>query len=413
MDTNLANDPWMGCNPLDPAFRDNPYPSLKRLREIDPVNQTPFGFWRLLRYPDVQKLLTGVKGGVRTTDGLLLGVDEGLVGPQRVMLMHDPPNHTRLRRLVSHAFTPRTLNAWRDEIQRVVDQCLDRIADRGEMDMIADLALPVPATIICEMLGVSIEDRDDFTQWTSESTFVFALLPPEEVAKAKAALGALNAYFEKLIAERRAKPRDDLQSTLIQAEEAGDKLSYEELVVQAYGLLVGGFETTIGLIGNGVRALIRHPEQLEKLRARPDLAPKAVHECLRYDSPIVLTGRVLHEDGEFGGKTISKNNLVWGMLASANRDPEMFAGPDRFDIERDASDHVAFGGGAHFCLGYRLAELEAQAALWHARTQVHRSSLAIGHSGTAPIAFSGTESATDLVSRSVRSRSPGFSSLSR
>src|SRR5437879_2601454 len=165
--TNLSNDPWMGCNPLDPAFRDDPHPSLKRLRESDPVNATPIGIWRLLRHADVQKLLTGVKSGVRTTDGLLFGVDEGIVGPQRFMLMQDPPNHTRLRKLVSHAFTPRALNAWREAIQRVVDQCLDRVADSGEMDIIADLALPVPATIICEMLGVPVEDRGDFTVWTS------------------------------------------------------------------------------------------------------------------------------------------------------------------------------------------------------------------------------------------------------
>ena len=362
---NLADDPWKGCNPLDANFRDNPLPALKILRETEPVNQTPFGIWRLLRYADVQKLLTGVRSGVRTTDGRLFGVDESVDGLRLFMLQQDPPNHTRLRKLVSHAFTPRALNAWREEIQRVVDRCLDRVADRGEMDVIKDLALPVPSTIICEMLGVRVEDRDQFTQWTAQSTFGLAagLLPREMVEMARAAGEALYGYFERLVAERRANPRDDLLSTLIRAEEEGDKLSFDELMSQSIGLLIAGFETTIGLIGNGIRALIRNPEQLAKLRANPELAPKAVAECLRYDGPIVLTSRFLHEDAEFGGKVIPKDSLVWAMLTSANHDPEKFPDPDRFNIERDASDHVAFGGGAHFCLGYRLAELEGQAAI--------------------------------------------------
>ncbi|MGH7925614.1 MAG: cytochrome P450 [Candidatus Binatus sp.] len=365
IDADRSSDPWQGCNPLDPDFRADPYPGLKRLRETDPVNQTPLGFWRLLRYADVEKLLSDVVVGVRTTDGQLFGINEAVSGPQRFMLLQDPPNHTRLRRLVSHAFTPRALNAWREGIQRVVDQCLDRVASRGRMDVIADLALPVPSTIICELLGVPTADREQFTQWTSHATFGLAeaILPPDLVQKTKEASAALTAYFERLIAGRRANPGDDLLSVLIRAEEAGDKLSYEELVVQANGLLIAGFETTIGLIGNGVRALIRNPDQLAKLRAHPELGPKAIQECLRYDGPIVLTPRILHEGAEFGGKTIPKNTMVWAMLAAANRDPEAFPDPDRFDLERDASQHVAFGGGPHFCLGYRLAELEAQAAI--------------------------------------------------
>ncbi len=186
----------------------------------------------------------------------------------------------------------------------------------AEMDVIKDLALPVPSTIICEMLGVRVEDRDRFTQWTAQATFglAAALLPPEMLAMARAAGETLYGYFEQLIAERRANPRDDLLSTLIRAEEEGDKLSFDELMSQSIGLLIAGFETTIGLIGNGVRALIRNPDQLAKLRANPDLAPKAFQECLRYDGPIVLTPRVLHEDAEFGGKVIPKDSMVWAML---------------------------------------------------------------------------------------------------
>ncbi|MEA2625832.1 MAG: hypothetical protein QOD06_1877, partial [Candidatus Binatota bacterium] len=363
-----SDDPWMGASPFDPEFRNDPYPALHRLREIDPVNRTPVGIWRLLRYSDVTRLLSDVRAGVRTTDGQLPGVDEGLQGQRLFMLQQDPPTHTRLRKLVSHAFTPRALGAWRDEIQQVVDDCLDRVAARGEMDVIRDLALPVPSTIICRMLGVPVEDRDRFTVWTSQATLGLAapILPREVVDQARAAGEALGGYFADLVERRRgglSSVGDDLLGALMRAEEAGDKLSPFELLSQAIGLLIAGFETTIGLIGNGVRALIQHPSELEKLRARPELAKKAVEECLRYDGPIILTARILHEDAEFGGKRIPKDTLVWAMLAAANRDPDKFPDPDRFDIERDATDHVAFGGGPHFCLGYRLAELEAQAAI--------------------------------------------------
>ncbi|MGH7856171.1 MAG: cytochrome P450, partial [Candidatus Binatia bacterium] len=318
-----------------------------------------------LRYADVERLLTGVRCGVRTTDGLLPGVDESLQGQRLFMLQQDPPNHTRLRKLVSRAFTPRALNELRGSIQRVVDDCLDRVEGRDEMDVIADLALPVPSTIICEMLGVPIEDRPRFTVWTSQATLGLAspILPPEIIALARSAGESLGAYFQDLISRRRASLTGDILSSLIRAEEAGDRLSADELISQSIGLLIAGFETTIGLIGNGIRALLRHPVELAKLRACPELLEKAVAECLRYDGPIVLTVRILHEDAEFGGKRLAKNTMVWAMLASANRDPEKFSDPERFAIERDASHHVAFGGGPHFCLGYRLAELEAQAAI--------------------------------------------------
>src|SRR5881296_2298095 len=246
-----ADDPWLGCNPFDPAFRDDPYPSLARLREIDPVNEMPVGIWRLTRYADVNRLLHDVPAGVRTTDGVLPGVDESLTGQRLFMLQQDPPTHTRLRRLVSSAFTPRAIAALRPQIQRIVDGCLARVAARGAMDVIADLALPVPATVICEMLGVPVGDRDRFTAWTAQATYGLAagVLPPE------------------MLAARRTRLGDDLLSALIRAEEEGDRLSPSELISQAIGLLIAGFETTIGLIGNGVRALVEHPDELEKLRA--------------------------------------------------------------------------------------------------------------------------------------------------
>jgi len=363
--TAAAADPWLGCNPFDPTFRDDPYPSLHRLRALDPVNETPAGIWRLTRYADVNRLLHDVPAGVRTTDGTLPGVDESLTGQRLFMLQQDPPTHTRLRRLVSAAFTPRAINALRADVQRIVDGCLDRVARVREMDLIADLALPVPSTVICEMLGVPVEDRDRFTAWTAKATHGLAsqFLDPEALAEVSAAGMSLAGYFQELIAARRGRLTDDLLSALIRAEEAGDRLSPVELVSQAIGLLIAGFETTIGLIGNGVRALVRHPDELSKLRARPDLIASAVEECLRYDGPIILTGRVLHTDVEFSGKTIPKESRVWGMLAAANRDPEAFPDPDRLDIERRPNEHLAFGGGPHYCLGAYLAKLEAQIAI--------------------------------------------------
>src|SRR5213595_2973580 len=343
-----ADDPWLGCNPFVPAFRDDPYPSLARLRALDPVNEMPVGIWRLTRYADVNRLLHEVPAGTRTTDGVLPGVDESLSGQRQFMLQQDPPAHTRLRRLVSRAFTPRAIAAIRASIQRIVDQCLDQVAPRGEMDVIADLALPVPATVICEMLGVPVGDRDRFTLWTAQATFGLAagVLPPEMLAQAAAAGMALAAYFQELIAARRTRLGDDLLSALIRAEEEGDRLSPSELLSQAIGLLIAGFETTIGLIGNGVRALVGHPAELAKLRAQPGLVASTIEECLRYDGPIVLTARVLHADAEFRGTMIPRNAMVWGMLAAANRDPAVFPEPDRFDIARHPNEHLAFGGGA-------------------------------------------------------------------
>jgi cytochrome P450 len=365
MTDDPLDDRWSGCNPFTPEFRDDPYPSLARLRALDPVNETPVGLWRLTRYADVNRLLHEVPAGVRTTEGVLPGVDEALSGQRLFMLQQDPPTHPRLRRLVSSAFTPRAIAALRPSIQRIVDDCLDRVAGRGQMDLIADLALPVPSTVICEMMGVPVADRDRFTVWTAKATHGLAsqFLPPEILAEAQAAGMALAAYFQDLIAARRASLTDDILSALIRAEEAGDRLDPPELLSQAIGLLIAGFETTIGLIGNGVRALLRHPTELGKLRARPELIASAVEECLRYDGPIILTSRVLHADVTFGDRTIPRNARVWAMLAAANRDPEAFPDPDRLDVERRPNEHLAFGGGPHYCLGAHLARLEGQIAI--------------------------------------------------
>jgi cytochrome P450 len=349
---------------FDPSFRDDPYPGLRRLHARDPVNLAPPGFWRLTRYADVNRLLHEVPCGVRTTEGVLPGADESVV-PRTFLLQQDPPNHTRLRRLLGRAFTPRAIGALAPRIAEIVETCLDRVARRGEMDVIADLALPVPATVICEMMGVPPGDRDRFTAWTSRATLALAeqFLPPEILAEAQAAGLQLAAYFQDLIAERRQHLTDDILSELIRAEEAGDRLAPVELLSHSVGLLIAGFETTIGLIGNGVRQLIRHPDELARLRAHPELIATAVDECLRFDGPIVATPRVLHVDAEFGGKLIPKNARVFALIAAADRDPEAFPEPERFDVARSPNEHFAFGGGAHYCLGAHLARLEGQAAI--------------------------------------------------
>jgi cytochrome P450 len=282
------------------------------------------------------------------------------------MLQQDPPNHTRLRKLVSKAFTPRAAESWRPRAIAIADELIDRALERGSMDVIADLALPVPSLLICEMLGVPAADRDRFTTWTAQATHALAgkMAPQEVQDRAANAAMSLGGYFTDLIEERRKDKGDDLISELIRAEEEGDRLSHSELVVQSIGLLIAGFETTIGLIGNGVATFARHPGEAQKLRARPELVPNAIEECLRFEGPIGMTLRVLHEDATFGDRSIPIDTEVWAMLWGANRDPAVFEDPERFDVERaNARDHVAFGGGAHLCLGAHLARMEAQVAI--------------------------------------------------
>ena len=357
---------WSGVNPLsrDPAYRDNPYPALNRAREENPVQRTPLGDYQLFRHADVVKLFKETKVGVRTTDGRLPGVDE-TDNPRRFMLQQDPPNHTRLRRLVSRGFTPPAMDRMRAEVQTMVDGFLDRASGGSTLDVIADLARPLPSTVICQMIGVPLSDRELFTDWTAHVTHLLAprILSEQQRAISLESAGYLVDYFTSLTNARKQNLGDDLLSTLIRAEEAGDRLSHEELIVQAIGLLIAGFETTIGLIGNGVRALLMHPEELAKLRANPQLIVGAVEECLRYDGPIPGAPRVLHEDAVFQGIHIPKNTPIFAVISAAHRDPRVFRDPDTFNIERDQNANLAFGGGIHFCLGAHLARMEAQIAI--------------------------------------------------
>ena len=365
---------WHGADPANPAYLENPYPVYRLLREQHPVSLTPDGVWRLTRYEDCLRMLRLSGAGMRRTDGTLPGQSPEAAAEERgqFMLLTDPPKHTRLRKLVSKAFTPRAIGAWRPRIEAVTDALLDRAEARGEMDLIADLALPVPATLICEMLGVPVGDRDTFTEWTADVTHGLALrrgnAPPGVVERVEKARKGLAGYFSQLIQARRGQAGDDLLSALIAAEEEGDRLSSEELLIQSIGLLVAGFETTIGLIGNGLTTLIRNRDEISRLRAEPDLIESAVEECLRYSGPITWTVRILHEPAAFGGYELDVNEEVMVGLAAANRDPEHFADPERFDVARYATSpapppHLSFGGGAHLCLGAHLARLESQIAI--------------------------------------------------
>lgn len=354
-------------NPVDPEFVRNPYPTYHRLRAEDPVHQSPLGFWVLTRYEDVATVLRDprcAKEAIAAVVAARFGIPVPAIGLS--MLDSDPPNHTRLRGLVSKAFTPRVVETLRPHIQQIVDGLLDRVEGAGAMDLIEDFAYPLPVVVICEMLGVPVEDRERFKQWgidIARGLDAVLLGPDSEVTqRSKASRGALADYFRDLIAERRRVPRPDMLSALIAAEEAGDRLSADELLSTCILLLVAGHETTVNLIGNGTLALLRHPDELRRLRENPGLIQGAVEELLRYDGPVQRTARVPSEDVTIGGRTIAKGELVMPFTGAANRDPAQFPDPDRLDITRPDNRHVAFGLGIHFCLGAPLARVEGQIA---------------------------------------------------
>ena len=366
---DVAIDPWKGFNPfesrrdkLDQDF----HVIVNRIRDTEPVWRTPIGIWIVSRYADVERLLKHTAAGVRTRAGVMPTLRPRPPNHPRdhFMLTNDPPVHTRLRKLVQQAFTPRALQRIAATVERVVGECLDAVEGHGEFDLVESLALPVPSIVICEMMGVPASDRARFTQWTADATHDLQLMPsPELAARADAASLALRDYFLGLIEQRRAHLTDDILSGLIRAEQDGGQLSEDELVSQAIGLLIAGFETTIGAISLGVRSLLLHPDQLARLRAQPELIKPAVEECLRFDPPIPMTMRMLHEDLELDGHRIAADTPVVGLVAAAQRDPAAYTEPDRFDIARDEAPNLAFGGGIHFCLGAHLARMEMQTSI--------------------------------------------------
>jgi cytochrome P450 len=356
-------------NPMDPDFVADPYPTYHRLRAEDPVHRSPLGFWVLTRYDDVVGVLRDqrfAKEAIASFVAQKLGV-EMTAGVGVSMLDRDPPDHTRLRSLVSKAFTPRVVEGLRPRIGQIVDGLLDGAAERRAMDVIEDFAYPIPVIVICEMLGVPVEDHERFRGWSldlARGLDATMLGPQSDVAqRAMTSRRALADYFRELIAERRAAPRPDLLSALIAAEEAGDKLSEQELLATCILLLVAGHETTVNLLGNGTLALLRHPEQLRLLRENPGLIGTAVEELLRYDGPVQRTARVPSVDAVIAGHKIEAGEMVMPFIGAADRDPAQFPAPDRLDLRRADNRHVAFGMGIHFCLGAPLARLEGQIAI--------------------------------------------------
>ncbi len=355
-------------NPMEPEFVADPYPTYHRLRAEDPVHHSPLGFWVLTRYADVIAMLRDprlVKEPIAAFVAARFGMTPPGLGLS--MLDRDPPDHTRLRGLVSKAFTPRALESLRPHIQQIVDGLLAQVEGKREMDLIEQFAYPLPVRVICEMLGVPVADHERFKQWGLDIArgLDAIMLPPDSDVARKSMAGrhALSGYFRELIAERRAAPRDDMLSALIAAEEAGDKLNEDELMATCILLLVAGHETTVNLIGNGTLALLRHPDQLRRLRDNPGLIATAVEELLRFDGPVQRTARIPSEDVTIGGQTIPKGEMVMPFLGAADRDPVQFADPDRLDIGRTDNRHIAFGMGVHFCLGAPLARMEGQIAI--------------------------------------------------
>ncbi len=354
-------------NPLDGGYHQNPYETYTRLRERDPMHRSSLtGAWVLSRHEDCDAVLRDHKrfsNDARNADDPANDVAANLEDTHS-MLMLDPPDHTRLRSLVSLAFTPKALEAWRPRIEAIVDQLLAEAASEGQVDMLEALAVPLPTMVIAEMLGIPTDDLPQFKLWSDHvSRTLEPTITPDELKLAQRSNKELAAYFEGIIEQRRAEPRDDLVSQLIAAEQAGDQLTHDELQVTLRLILVAGNETTTNLIGNGLLALLRHPEQLERLRREPDLMESAIDELLRYDSPVQTDGRTALEDIEWGGELIKQGQQVFLLLGAANRDPAEFPDPDRLDISRGSKRHMSFGRGIHHCLGAPLARIEAQVAL--------------------------------------------------
>jgi pimeloyl-[acyl-carrier protein] synthase len=356
-------------HPMDPEFLADPYPTYHRLRDEDPVHHSPLDFWVLTRYDDVATVLRDPRF-IKEPLVSMVAARFGVSVPPGVglsMLDRDPPDHTRLRSLVSKAFTPRVVEGLRPRIQTIVDDLITRAEAVGTMELIEEFAYPIPVNVICEMLGVPVEDHERFKGWSLDIArgLDSVWLPPEsEIPKRSgAARHAIGDYMRGLIAERRASPRGDLLSALISAEEAGDKLSEDELIATCILLLIAGHETTVNLIGNGTLALLRHPEELRRLRETPGLITSAVEEVLRYDGPVQRTARITSTEVTIGGRTIPKGEMVMPFIGAADRDPSQFPDPDRLDLGRTDNRHIAFGWGIHFCLGAPLARVEGQIAI--------------------------------------------------
>jgi len=349
----------------------DPWPTYDRMRSEAPVWRNPEGVWVLTRHADCEAVLRDprfssndkhadpprvfVEGDPRA----LLDAED-----QRTLLFMDPPDHTRLRKLVSKGFTPRTVERLRPRIQELVDGILDDAADAGGLDVVADLGFELPVTVICEMLGVPLADRDQFSGWSSDASRLLDADIDSDLLQ-RGLLAAFNfvEYFQKLFAERRQHPTDDLVSALIAVEEEGDRLSEEELTSIVMLLFIAGHETTMNLIGNGTYALLRAPDQLVRWRRDPSFDVTGVEELLRFEGPVHVTARIATCDIDVNGHSFAKGNTLITLVSAANRDPARFSDPAHLDIGRGDNHHLTFSMGLHYCLGAALARLEGQIAV--------------------------------------------------
>jgi len=355
-------------------IRANPYPFYAELRRNDPVHwDDEIGSWVLTRYADIAfayadprfSRAEGLRRGFeRLPASECIAAEPVYHALSKTMFYADPPYHTRLRGLVNSAFTPLAVEQMRPHIQQIVNDLLDAVRGRGEMEAMRELAHPLPILVIAKMLGLPSEDRQQFKDWSDDIFAILGSVPhaPQLMERAARSLSELSTYITRLSEARRQEPRRDLFTALLGAVEAGERLSQEELVSNVIILLSAGHETTSNLLGNGLLALLQHPDQLKKLRDGPALMPLAVEEMLRYDNPVQIAYRCATDDVNIGDKCIRAGQLVNSVLAAGNRDPDRYSLPDLFEITRDEGRHLGFGLGIHFCIGAPLVRLEAQIA---------------------------------------------------
>ena len=357
-------------------FIQDPYPTYRHLRETDPVYwSNAWQCWVLTRFADVAAMLKD--SGWFSSAGRLAALIDQLPPDQRARyqamrdhfsrgLIHsDPPDHTRLRKLIGMAFTSHVVENLRPRVHEIVARALASRRGAGTMDVMQDLAFPLPTIVIAEMLGAPPEDRDKFKAWTTGIVAFQGTGRPKAdmMDSSQESLLQMRAYVRSLCAQRRFQPRKDLLSLLVAAEDAGDKLTEDELIGTCVTLFIAGHETTTGLIGNAVAALLRHPDQLEIVRENPTRMADAIEETLRWNNSVQRVFRRVTQDLEFAGQHMRKNQTVVGVIGAANRDPEIFVEPECFDISRTGNRHISFGSGVHFCLGAPLARLEAPLAV--------------------------------------------------
>ncbi|MFD7523346.1 cytochrome P450 [Paenibacillus chitinolyticus] len=350
---------------FSPDFLRNPYPLYAQFRQNQPVMfMEPLGIWSVFDYEHVKQVLFD---HARFSSEFRPKFEEGTEQEQRgggfSLITMDPPRHTQLRTLVSKAFTPKAVAALESRIAAITHELLDQVSETGRIDLIRDFSYPLPVIVIAEMLGIPSEDREQFKHWSDEVVASADSVVGATNSESQQAHEEMNAYFRKIIALRREEPRDDLISALLAAEESNTHLSEGDILSFCALLLVAGNETTTNLIGNAVLSLLENPDQLAKLRARPDLLPSAIEEVLRFKSPLQAMFRTAARDVEIGGQVIPAGSRVVAWMGSANRDAGKFADADQFDIARESNPHIAFGHGMHFCLGAPLARLEARVAL--------------------------------------------------